>query len=163
VIDEDKIVVHAEPVERDRTNYIVRWDLAFDELPGWFEQLWTRTDDRQRYELCCIPFFPYGVSLGDIVEFPDGAAPRVVAKSGHRTVRLIVEDVAFAHERHHELHGAIAATGAAMEFCRFRGHERGYGAVDLADDAQVDAVLAVFGAFHERSVISWEWADPKDG
>jgi hypothetical protein len=67
VIDESKIATHDEPAARERSNYIVRLDLTADGLPGHYEQMWTRTDDRQRHELCCIPFFTYGLSLGDVI------------------------------------------------------------------------------------------------
>lgn len=63
VIDQSKIATHDEPAARSRSNYIVRLDLTADGLPGHYEQMWTRTDDRQRHELCCIPFFTYGLSL----------------------------------------------------------------------------------------------------
>jgi hypothetical protein len=39
MIDESKIVTHDEPVRRDRTNYILRLDLAADGLPGQLEQI----------------------------------------------------------------------------------------------------------------------------
>jgi len=57
VIDESKIATHDEPAARERTNHIVRLDLA-DGMPGHYEQMWTRTEDKQKFELCCIPFSP---------------------------------------------------------------------------------------------------------
>jgi hypothetical protein len=48
VIDESKIATHDEPAARDRSNYIVRLDLSADALPGHYEQMWTRTDDKQQ-------------------------------------------------------------------------------------------------------------------
>lgn len=57
-----------DPVWRDRTNYIVKLDLTEHGMPGDFEQCWTRTEDQRLFELCCIPFFTYGQSLGDILK-----------------------------------------------------------------------------------------------
>lgn len=82
VIDEPKIVTHNEPAARARTNYILRLDLTNAGLPGYYEQVWTRTDDKQRHELCCIPFFTYGLSLGDIFTVTADRAYRVEYKAG---------------------------------------------------------------------------------
>ena len=68
VINDADIATHTDPVRRGRTNYIVRLDLTQHDMPGKYEQMWTRTDDKRLFELCCIPFFPYGQSLGDTLE-----------------------------------------------------------------------------------------------
>ncbi len=61
------IVTHDEPAARSRTNYILRLSLAANGFPGRYEQVWTRTEDNVNFELCCIPFFTYDLSLGDVV------------------------------------------------------------------------------------------------
>jgi hypothetical protein len=78
--------------------------------------MWTRTDGKQRHELCCIPFFTYGLSLGDVIALtdPDGAY-RVESEGGHRTIRIAVQDQAYVHERHEELHGGLAQIGVLTE------------------------------------------------
>ncbi len=81
VTDESKIATHDDPVWRERTNYIVRLDLTDDGMPGCFEQMWTRTEEEQRFELCCIPLFTCGLSLGDVVSLAsDTGAYRVESK-----------------------------------------------------------------------------------
>ena len=158
MIDESKIATHDEPAARGRSNYIVRLDLGADGLPGHYEQMWTRTDDKQQHELCCIPFFTYGLSLGDVITLtdPDGAY-RVEAKSGHRTIRIAVQDQTYAHERHEELHGGLAQIGVLTEF---RGHAYGYCAVDIVDQGQADAVIEMLRPLAEAGTLMWEWADP---
>jgi hypothetical protein len=161
VIDESKIATHDEPVGRERTNHIVRLDLAADGMPGHYEQMWTRTEDKQKFELCCIPFFTYGLSLGDVITLTnDGGAYRVESKSGHRTIRVAVLDPGYAHERHEELHGGLARIGVLTEF---RGHASGYCAVDIADQIQADAVIELLRPLAERGTLTWEWADPVAG
>src|SRR5215469_809008 len=64
VVDDSMIVAHDEPAARSRTNYILRLSLAAAGLPGRYEQVWTRTEDKVSFELCCIPFFTYDLSLG---------------------------------------------------------------------------------------------------
>jgi hypothetical protein len=158
VIDESKVATHDEPAARERTNYIVRLDLTADGMPGHFEQMWTRTEDKQRFELCCIPFFTYGLSLGDVITIiGEHGSYRVESKAGHRTIRFAIRDQEFAHRRHEELHGALAATGALMEL---RGHALGYGAIDIATQHQADAVIEVLRPLTENATLMWEWADP---
>ena len=42
------------------------------------------TEDKQRFELCCIPFFTYGLSLGDVIsidsrlQVPQAPAPQLM-------------------------------------------------------------------------------------
>lgn len=158
VTDGSKIATHDEPAWRERTNYILRLNLAQDGMPGWFEQMWTRTEDRQRFELCCIPFFTYGLSLGDVVSLAgENSAYRVESKSGHRTIRIAVQDEEYAHRHHQDLHAALAAIGVLTEF---RGHVNRYCAVDIVDQGQADAVVAHLNPLATRATLMWEWADP---
>ena len=158
VIDKTKIVTHAEPAERERTNYILRLDLTADGMPGEYEQMWMRTDDRRLYELCCIPFFTYGLSLGDVISLiDDNGAYRVESKSGHRTMRIFVQDDAYAHEQHEDLHASLVGIGVRTEFY---GHARRYAAIDLADQTQVDAVIETLAPLVDSKTLIWEWADP---
>jgi hypothetical protein len=158
VTDESKIATHPEPAWREKTNFILRLDLTADGMPGYFEQVWTRTRDQQRFELCCIPFFTYGLSLGDVVCLTsESGAYRVESKSGHRTIRIAVQDQEYAHRNHQDLHGALAAIGVLMEF---RGHADGYWAVDIVDQTQADAVISFLTPLAAQATLMWEWADP---
>lgn len=60
-----RIATHQEAVWRDRADYIIRVDLADHGMPGSAEQMWTRATSDGMYEICCIPFFTYGIALGD--------------------------------------------------------------------------------------------------
>jgi hypothetical protein len=156
--DESKIATHDNPVGRERTNYILRVALAAEGMTGQFEQMWTRTEDKQRFELCCIPFFTYGLSLGDVITIADEqGAYRVDSKGGHRTIRFAIQDEEFAHRRHEEFHGALAATGVLIEF---HGHAQGYGAIDITTEDQADAVIGILGPLAQNATLMWEWADP---
>jgi hypothetical protein len=109
VVNDADIATHADPVGRSRANYI-RLDLTEHGMPGKYEQMWGRASDNDRlFELCCIPFFPYGQSLGDVLEVDTGTgAHTVCAKSGHRTIRIAFLDDGAAHGRHAALHHALA-------------------------------------------------------
>ena len=69
---QDNIAVHADPVWRDRANFLImaRLPLLSEvNVPSkeW-EQLWCKQVAEDRFELCCIPFFLYDLALGDVVE-----------------------------------------------------------------------------------------------
>jgi hypothetical protein len=157
VTDDSKIATHPEPVGRDRANFIVRLDLAPHGMPGCYEQVWTRTDDHRLFELCCIPFFTYGQSLGDVLEVTVGTGQHTFhAKSGHRTIRFNFTDHQQANEHHSDLHGAIAGQlGCAVEFSNQR-----YGAIDLDTETDPDSVIALLTPLHDAGHLAWEWADP---
>lgn len=152
-----KIVTHAEPVGRDRTNYIVRLDLANHGMPGSYEQMWVRTEDQRLFELCCIPFFTYGQSLGDILEVTPGTGRhRVHAKGGHRTIRFNFTDRHPAPVQHNNLHAALVGQlGCLVEFSSPR-----YGAIDLDTSTDADSVIALLDPLQREGHLIWEWADP---
>lgn len=91
-VTESEFVVHPEPVWRDKANFIVHAELREEDRPRKYEQLWTRQVDDTHFEVCCIPFFLYDVSLGDVVETAPGGGKkyvlrRVTQPSGHYTFR----------------------------------------------------------------------------
>jgi Domain of unknown function (DUF4265) len=158
VVDDSMTVTHDEPAARSRTNYILRLSLAADGLPGRYEQVWTRTEDKVSFELCCIPFFTYDLSLGDVIrKTTDDGEYEIVSKSGHRTIRFAMQDEKFRHEGHDALHASIASAGCLAEF---RGHMLGYGAIDIVDEHQSESVQAALIALAEQGLLMWEWADP---
>jgi hypothetical protein len=152
-----RIATHSDPARRDRSNYIIRVALEQHGLPGEFEQMWARTDDAAGgYELCSIPFFTYGLSLGDRVSWNDTSRDAVaLSKSGRKTVRFAFQDRGVASARHEEFHGDLVPTGCLLEF-----FTDGYGALDIADEVQERAVLSVLGRWYDEGTLSWEWADP---
>jgi hypothetical protein len=158
VTDESKIATHANPVGRDRTNHIVRLDLSEHGMPGRFEQCWTRTEDQRLFELCCIPFFTYGQSLGDLLAVELGTGRhKIHSKSGHRTIRFAFTDDRQAHDLHPQLHGAlIQGAGCLVEY-RNGGH---YGAIDIDQEHKVNDVIDILTPLHDQGGLVWEWADP---
>jgi hypothetical protein len=64
-VTEARFATHAEPVWKDRANFIINAELP---EPGRLEQLWTHQLSEDTFEICCIPFFLYDVALGDVVD-----------------------------------------------------------------------------------------------
>lgn len=155
VPESPKIVTHPDPVGRSRTNNIQR--IAID-VPAAdrFEQIWTYTEDQHVFELCCIPFFPYGVSLGDRITIAEDGSFVVVEKSGHQTIRVVIHDVVYAHEHHVEFHDLIVGAGARAETF---GHAT-YWALDVDDPAHAQRVIEALAPLSEARILDWERADP---
>lgn len=151
---EAKHARHDEPVWRERANFIVQVDLRHHGMASdAYEQLWTRTDDQAMFEVCCLPFFTYGIALGDVVAWNDADRQAVVTRrSGRRLLRcaFVDRDDALAH--HESFHGSVIATGALVEF---RG--TGFVAIDIDSDERLNAVLALVGPLHESGRAQWEW------
>ena len=94
---ESSFATHAAPVWRDRANYLIVADLASYDMPGRWEQLWARQIADEEFEICCIPYFTYGLALGDIVRTrQSGSTTHVVAdllqRSGRQVLRLWLKD-----------------------------------------------------------------------
>ena len=145
---------HADPVWRHRSNWIVQVDLTpygFD--ADTFEQLWVRTDDESSFEVCCIPFFTYGIALGDLIELDrDSRVASVVHRSGRKVIRVAFGGRAEAAIRHEQLHGLLVTSGALHEFS-----SSGYVSVDLQDQRQADAVVSALQPLVDAGAIMWEW------
>ena len=77
--------VHPTPAKRSRSNALVAYKFDQKEGRAFWEQLWTRKIDEQHHEVCCIPFFVYGLSLGDKILAANNFFFLVVEKSGNAT------------------------------------------------------------------------------
>lgn len=94
-----EIATHDAPVWKVRANFLIFADLSAAEMPGRWEQLWARQLGESEFELCCIPYFAYGLALGDAVRTqPSGGRRYVVAeahaRSGRRVLRLWLKNAA---------------------------------------------------------------------
>lgn len=151
---EAKHATHGDPVWRERANFIAQIDLSHHGMdPDTYEQLWTRTDDRSAFEVCCLPFFTYGIALGDVIAWNDTDRQAVVThRSGRRLVRCAFADRGDADAHHEWFHGSVVATGALVEF-----QGKGFAAIDIDSNERLEAVLAVLGPLHESGRAHWEW------
>lgn len=95
--EDHRFGVHKNPVWRDRANFVFQAEVDTNDVdnenPGAniirVEQLWGRELERRTVEVCCIPFFIYGVALGDIVEVDEeNVLQRVVHQSGRLVFRI---------------------------------------------------------------------------
>ena len=102
-----QIATHEAPVWKEKANFLIFADLLAAGMAGRWEQLWARQLGEAEFELCCIPYFTYGLALGDAVRTqPSGGRRYVVtevhARSGRRVLRLWLKK-AHARGREHVL------------------------------------------------------------
>jgi hypothetical protein len=88
---ETKTIKHLNPVWREKANFIIggKCTNAAAEDSNTWEQLWSRKITDDIFEICCIPFFLYDISLGDEVKTDqDYWIFEVIQRSGHFTFRV---------------------------------------------------------------------------
>ena len=123
----------------------------------YVETLWADPVGPDLYRLDNSPFWAYGVSWRDIVEAhpdPDGMLrmTRVVEKSGHRTVRVILKPGVDVSPEAQAIMDGARALGASCE-----GMNPAYLAIDIPPGVEL---MAVAKYLTERGV-QWEHADPR--
>ncbi|SRR5579885_3380577 len=132
------IATHSVPAWRRKANFIIRADLAKHGMPERLEQLWARKIDVNTFEICCIPFFTYGFSLGDLVETnAEYTIQRIVEKRGHISLRAAVTRLENQDKIHETLHARVDSIGLLHEW-----FSPGYLSVDLPPDVRRDEILS---------------------
>lgn len=139
-------VTHQEPAWRGRSDFVIGIALPED---GASEQLFARQAGPHRFEICCIPFFTYGLSLGDLVETDDDYnVTRIVERSGRRTFRVWFGD---GFQPRHEIARDLGEMGALLE-----RSSPNLLAVDAADDPITQAVVTYLDDRQEQGHVLYE-------
>ena len=111
----DLIATHQQPPDAD---FLVHADLAPHGLSDAREQLWVKQIDERRFAMRSLPFFTYGIALGDKVSTDETLTiADVLRRSGHRLMRVTVDGGAADHF-HKEFHPL-----PVRQFLRRRGGE----------------------------------------
>lgn len=143
---EELISVHADPVWRDRANFIIVADLPEN---GRTEQLWARQIAEYRFEVCCIPFFVYDVALGDVVETDQKYKfTKVAVPSGRFAFRLWFGESTYSQSF---VTNELANLGALVE-----RSSANLIAVDAADAAIAQSVADTLLAHQDRQHLIYE-------
>ena len=126
---------------------------------GEVETLWANPTPDGLYALDNLPWYAYGVSVGDVVAAePDAGGllfmTRVVRKSGNRTVRVILDVTDPAREWTYESRAVVA--GIREHGCEIENMNRRLVAVNVPPEAD----LAGVAAFLTEAAVEWEYADP---
>jgi hypothetical protein len=126
--------------------------VEFRTQDGEVETLWAESVGANRFRIDNSPFYAYSVSWLDVVETDSEAQGfpvfrRVVSKSGHRTVRVIVDGA----EQLQQLDALVAAFG-----CSYEGAYSRLISVDVPPESDLMAVRQAL----IKSGLEWEHADP---
>ncbi|WP_075733111.1 DUF4265 domain-containing protein [Streptomyces acidiscabies] len=133
-------------------------DLAPFGLGRMLEQLWLRENSGgSGYEVCCVPFYAYGLSLGDVVgksgaDFID----RLIVKSGRRVLRVLFADSQDSMEARSALREAVAEVGLLSEWNGDR-----HVAIDVPGNAMMQRVFDSVREDVAAGNAFWEWGDSK--
>jgi hypothetical protein len=92
------IATHEAPAWMPQANFIIVADLGVHGMQGRLEQLWARQLCEAEFVICCVPFFTYGIALGDRVSTSLREDRRYIIedvreRSGRRVSRLWLKDV----------------------------------------------------------------------
>ena len=148
------IVSHSTPAWRAKSNFLIRVDIADSGLPETMEQLWTRRIGHLTFEVCCIPFFAYGLALGDTVQCNSELVLKQRLESGgHNTLRVAIAEFASSHQIHEAIHGWVLATGLLHEW-----YSPGYLAIDLPPAVQGKLDTSPLDDLCRRNLIEIEFA-----
>lgn len=94
-----QIATHDAPAWRQMANFLIFADLSSSGMVDHWEQLWAQQLSADEFIVCCIPYFTYGLALGDTVRTsPQRGRHYVVEtalkRSGRRVLRLWLKNAA---------------------------------------------------------------------
>jgi hypothetical protein len=85
----DQIATHQQRPDAD---FLVHADLEPHGMAGAREQLWVKQVDERRFVMRNLPYFTYGIALGDEVSTDEALTiDGVMRRSGHRLLRVALE------------------------------------------------------------------------
>lgn len=115
---ETKLIRHLHPVKRDNGDACILAACippAGTDYEAW-EALWCKRKAKDRFEVCCIPFFMYNLSLGDIILVDQNQRmKKVIKESGHYTFRVWFGDSKDENIREDVIKG-VAVYGCGFEW-----------------------------------------------
>lgn len=157
-IDGVTYVSHEDPVWRREKNYMAMVDLAPFDFGEMLEQLWLREVDGGGHEVCCIPFYAYGLALGDVVgkSGPD-TVDSLTSKSGRRVLRVFFAEPRPSADSQSVLRSAVESAGLLSEWNGDR-----HVAIDVPDNSVMRPVFDSVQEEIQNGTAFWEWSDSKN-
>lgn len=155
-IDGVTYVSHEDPAWRNEKNYMAMVDLAPFDLGGMLEQLWLR-EVSGGYEVCCIPFYAYGLALGDVVgKGGSDTVDSLISKSGRRVLRVFFAEPRPVVDSRSALRRAVESGELLSEWNGDR-----HVAIDVADISAMQPVFDSVQGEIQNGTAFWEWSDSK--
>ncbi|MFJ2889560.1 DUF4265 domain-containing protein [Streptomyces sp. NPDC087305] len=134
-------------------------NLAPFDLVGMLEEILLRkSEEVDGYEVCCIPFYAYGLALGDLVSMNDSdVVDRVIGRSGRRVLRVLFTEPRPAMDSRSALREAADSAGL---LCEWNGD--GMVAIDVPDIAVMQPVFDSVHGEIQNGTAFWEWSDSRE-
>jgi hypothetical protein len=143
-------VTHYHPVWPSDT--VILADLSPYGMPGRFEQFWATRTANGSFRISCIPFFTYGIALGDTVECDrELTIQKIVKKDHHKTLRVALADKQDGKHLHEVLHKWADETNLSYEW-----YADGYLAVDLPPNSDAQLNMSLLDKLSDKGDISFE-------
>ncbi|MGW0938930.1 DUF4265 domain-containing protein [Streptomyces sp. NPDC002666] len=159
-MESQKYIVHDDPAIISTDQYIAMVDLAPFGFAQHMEQMWLGVIGDGTYEVLCIPFRVYGMSLHDIVELDgDDVVERIVRPSRHRTMRGLIGPAVSAEgiaEISASIRELVEASGFLSEWS---GHR--HVAIDIPAEVDSQELQKFFASQREAERVYWEWSDAR--
>ncbi|MFJ2914522.1 DUF4265 domain-containing protein [Streptomyces sp. NPDC087228] len=154
-------IVHDDPAIMSTNQYIAMVDLAAFGFVNQMEQVWLGAEGDGSYEVLCIPFRVYGLSLHDIVELDldEDIVSEVVRRGGHRTMRALIGPGVSA-DGIAEISTAINSFTEVSGFLSEWSGNR-HVAIDIPAGGDPRDLQEFFVRQREAERIYWEWSDVK--
>ncbi|WP_206308864.1 DUF4265 domain-containing protein [Streptomyces sp. A1136] len=158
-IDGVTYVSHEAPVWRDEKSLMAMLDLAPFDLQGMREQLWLRQVGVEgNYEVCCIPFYAYGLALGDVVQKNEsGNIDRLIRKSGRRALRILFAEPRPLSDSRSALRRAVHIAGLLSEWNGDR-----HVAIDVPNLSAMQPIFDCVQGEIQGGTAFWEWSDARE-
>lgn len=142
--------LHVEPTWRERADFIIGAEISPAGTDLTTEQLWARRIGPRTFEVCCIPFFVYNVSLGDIVEVDSAYFVQRVAVTSNRYVFRLY----FGHdgaEIRRSLVTRLEQIGTRLEWYSWN-----LLAIDVSDHERAQAVADLLQSEQDKGNLIYE-------
>src|SRR5437762_9357304 len=112
--DDTRFATHDAPISR--ANFVIHVDLSGHGMPGKTEQLWAWQVSPSEFEVASLPFFAYGMALGDHVQthataVAEYVVERVISRSGRRLLRVGITSHGVNPELHELIHRELLRSG----------------------------------------------------
>lgn len=151
-------VVHLSPVWKDKANFLIFASIEGSEekLVRDLEQLWVRQISESEFEVCCVPFFTYGIALGDTVRSKSGLGKKYLIDSatscsGRQVLRLNYERTTDLTEKDKVLQ-KLREVG-----CVFEWYSEYLLAVDSPNQNVTTMLESLFKSLEERGLAKYEF------
>ncbi|MEU6550194.1 DUF4265 domain-containing protein [Streptomyces sp. NPDC046915] len=157
-IDGITYVSHEAPAWRCEKSYMAMVDLTPFGLGGMLEQLWLReAGEGEVYEVCCIPYYAYGLALGDVVgKGESDTVDHLIKKSGRRVLRVLFAEPRPLVDSRAPLREAVDAAGVLSEWNGDR-----HVAIDVPDISVMQPIFDSVEPEIKSGTAFWEWSDSK--